>query len=233
MKKYIAISALLHTLLLAFVIYGTQPPQIKKKEKTVIIEVLKIEEPKKEESKPVEKPKPIEKPKPVEKPKPKPKPKPVEKPKPKIEPKIEQKVVTQKKAVAEPKFEVAEPTPQRETPKEEPRVVEQPKSTISQKEIQNAKDVYLAKLRKVIEEKKTYPKNAKRLGQSGVIHVKFTILRDGTITNIQITQTSSFEILNNATLNLLKEIAKTEPFPKELSDDTMVIILPIEYSLVR
>lgn len=221
MKKYIAISALLHTLLLAFVIYGTQPPQIKKKEKTVIIEVLKIEEPKKEESKPVEKPKPIEKPKPVEK------------PKPKIEPKIEQKVVTQKKAVAEPKFEVAEPTPQRETPKEEPQIVEPPKPTISQKEIQNAKDVYLAKLRKVIEEKKTYPKNAKRLGQSGVIHVKFTILRDGTITNIQITQTSSFEILNNATLNLLKEIAKTEPFPKELSDDTMVIILPIEYSLVR
>lgn len=217
MKKYIAISALLHTLLLAFVLSQAQPTQIEKKEKTVVIEVLKVEEPKKEKPKPIEKPKPVEKPKPT----------------PKEEPKIEQKVVTQKEAVAEPKFEVAEPTPQKETPKEEPQVVASPpKPTISAEEIQNAKDTYLAKLRKVIEEKKTYPKNAKRLKQSGVVHVRFTLLRDGTIKNTQVAQTSSFEILDNATLNLLKEIAKTEPFPKELSDDTMVIVLPIEYSLL-
>lgn len=218
MKKYIAISALLHTLLLAFVLSQTQPPQIDKKEKTVVIEVLKVEEPKKEKPKPIEKSKPVEKPKPT----------------PKEKPKIEQKVVTQKAAVAEPKFEVAEPTPQKETPKDEAQVVlpPPPKPTISSEEIQNAKDVYLAKLRKAIEEKKTYPKNAKRLKQSGVVHVRFTLLRDGTIKNAQVAQTSSFEILDNATLNLLKEIAKTEPFPKELSDDTMVIVLPIEYSLL-
>lgn len=217
MKKYIAISALLHTLLLAFVLSQTQPPKIEKKEKTVVIEVLKVEEPKKEEPKPIEKPKPVEKPKPT----------------PKEEPKIEHKVVTQKEAVAEPKFEVAEPTPQKETPKEEPQVVAPPpKPTISAEEIKNAKDAYLAKLRKVIEEKKTYPKNAKRLKQSGVVHVRFTLLRDGTIKNTQVAQTSSFEILDNATLNLFKEIAKTEPFPKELNDDTMVVVLPIEYSLL-
>ncbi len=227
MKKYIAISALLHILLFAFVLSQAELPQIEKKEKTVVIEVLRVEEPKKEEPKPVEKP--------IEKPKPKPKPKPIEKPKPipKEEPKIEQKVIAQQESVAEPKFEVAEPTPQKETPKEEPQVVVPPEPTISQEEIQNAKDAYLAKLRKVIEEKKTYPKNAKRLRQSGVVHVKFTLLRDGKIQNIQITQTSSFKILDNATLNLLQNIAKIEPFPKELSDATMVIVLPIEYSLLN
>lgn len=229
MKKYIAISALLHTLLFAFLLSQAEPPQIEKKEKTVVIEVLRVEEPKKEKPKPVEKPKP----KPVEKPKPKPKP--VEKPKPipKEEPKIEPKVLTQQEPIVEQEFVVTEPITQEERPKEEPQVIVPPEPIISQEDIQNAKDIYLAKLRKIIEDKKTYPKNAKRLRQSGIVHVRFTLLRDGTIQNIQVTQTSSFEILDNATLNLLQKIAKMEPFPKELSDDTMVIILPIEYSLLN
>lgn len=222
MKKYIALSALLHALLFAFIVSKAQSPQIEKKEKTVVIQVLKVEEPK-----------PIEKPKPILKEEPKPKPVKKPKPIPKEEPKIEQKVVVKQESVAEPEFVVSEPIIQNETPKEEPQIVVPTTPTISQEEIQNAKDVYLAKLRKVIEEKKRYPKNAKRLKQSGVVHVKFTLLRDGTIQNAQIAQTSSFEILDSATIALLQAIAKTEPFPKELSDNEMIIILPIEYSLIN
>lgn len=225
MKKHIVTSALIHTALFGVVVFFvTTPPKEPKQEKTVKIEVVALQEPQppKEEPKPIEKPKP----KPKEKPKPIPVPDVVDvKPQPLQE---SVNVVEESKALIE-KQSVVEPEVEEKVI--EPQVSEPIKPQFSAAEIQSAKDAYLAQLRKAIEAKKVYPKNAKRLSQSGVVTLKFTVLRSGVIKNAEVSQTSSFNILDNAAMKILQDIAKTEPFPKELIEDEMVVVLPIEYDL--
>lgn len=225
MKKHLMTSTLIHTALIGAVfLYFASPQKEPKKDKTFKIEVVAIQEPKP----PQEEPKPKEEPKsqPKEKPKPIPIPDVVD-----VKPQQPQEsinVVAESKSIIE-KQSIVEP--QAEQKVVEPKVSEPTKPQFSQAEIQNAKDIYLAQLRKIIEAKKSYPKNAKKLSQSGTVTVKFTILRNGTIKNIQVINTSSFKILDDAALKILDDLAKVDAFPKELSEDEMVVIIPIEYDL--
>lgn len=230
MKKHLVTSAIIHTALIGTVfLYLSSPKKEQKQEKSIKIEVVALQEPKpiKEETpKPKEELKPREEPKKVEKQKQKPIPIPdvvdvkTQQPQENINVVAEAEPVVEKQSVIEPSVE------QKVI---EHKVSEPPK--LSQTDIQNAKDAYLAQLRKIIEAKKVYPKNAKRLSQSGTVTIKFTILRNGTIKNMQVINTSSFKILDDAALKILEDIAKLEVFPKELIEDEIVVVLPIEYDL--
>lgn len=221
MKKFLSISAFLHVSLLGLLILN-EPPTLTKKEEPVKITVVALPEPKKEckpEPKPVEKPKP----KPIQKPQPKP----VEKPKPILEEKPVIEPVTEPEPIIEPVIQSKpEPKPAAES---EPIVESEP--VISEDEINRIKEEYLAQLRRMIQERKIYPKNAKRMKQQGVVKVKFTLLCQGTLTGIHIVDSSSFGMLDDAAAKLLKSINKVEPFPKELAQKEMVVVLPIEYEL--
>lgn len=95
----------------------------------------------------------------------------------------------------------------------------------------NAKENYIAYLRKLIDERKIYPKNAKRLKQMGTVKVKFRVSEDGTLKNIAIVDSSGFELLDQAASDLLENIGHIRPFPKEMGNEPIDVILPIEYTL--
>lgn len=93
------------------------------------------------------------------------------------------------------------------------------------------KEEYIAYLRQMIDERKTYPKNAKKLRQMGIAKVKFTLLRDGTIKNVSLADSSGFELLDQAATDLLDNLAHVRAFPKEIPQNSLDLVLPIEYSL--
>lgn len=170
------------------------------------VEPEPIQEPK-VEPEPVVEPKPT--PKPIVKPKPKPKPKPKKKIQPKKKPKKKTKKV--------------------KTPVKKPSVQARPK--LSATKVRRVKASYKASVKALIEARKYYPKQAKRLKQQGVVTVRFTILANGKITNIKVIGNAKYKRLNQGAIETLKKIGKFSPIPKELGMKRMELDVPIEYIL--
>ena len=204
MKKSFALSIALHVSVIAGVLFWMLYHKEPLKPKVIPVTIVTVVQPQKVVSpQPVQKPKPIEKP--VVKPKPivKPTPKPIAKPTPKPIVKEEVKPVEKPKPVEQPKAEV--------TPKAEPKppVVDTTK----------VQDVYLAYVHQSAEKLKSYPRNAKRLHQEGVVMVHFVILADGTLTDISLSKSSGFGMLDEAALKIITTLAKLKPIPKELGKE--------------
>ncbi len=103
----------------------------------------------------------------------------------------------------------------------------------NEKEVENLEATYLAKLTSLIEKNKNYPKTAKRLNQTGKVHVTFMITKDGKIKNCKILKGSEFESLDQAALEILLNIANFEPIPNELNKESWEITVPIVYQIAR
>jgi protein TonB len=93
------------------------------------------------------------------------------------------------------------------------------------------KNQYLGYLRQSIEAHKMYPKNAKKLGQTGTVEITFTVMADGTISDVKVKQSSNFTLLDSAAKEILMALAKVRPIPKELEKDSWEITLPIVYEI--
>lgn len=188
-------------------------------------------------------------PKPQVKPKPKPKPKPKLKPKPKpiVKPVVKKikAPVIQKKQIIEPREEiviqdvntslhVSKNISNRESKSQKSlshvaQVSHVAQYTGEQKE--NIKMEYLQTISQSIAKLKKYPRNARKLGQTGVVKVSFKILSDGTITEVAISDKSGFGMLDKAAKKILLRLAKVAPIPKELKEKSMRVVLPVEYRL--
>ncbi|MBD3809660.1 MAG: energy transducer TonB, partial [Sulfuricurvum sp.] len=93
------------------------------------------------------------------------------------------------------------------------------------------KENYIAYIRQLIDERKVYPKNAKRLKQMGTVTVRFKVIDDGTIKNVSVIDSSGFELLDQSAKELLENIGRFRAIPKELEDELIDLTLPIEYTL--
>ena len=166
-------------------------------------------------------------------------PKPIKKKveKPKKHHKKEKKPI--KKPIDKPVEKVVEQIQEVTAPIQESKVVEKvetlpiSKPTLSSNEKENLESEYLSKIRFHIEKNKVYPKVAKRLNQTGKVHVKFVISRNGEIKHCKIHKNSPFENLDKAALEILEKIAKFEPIPEKLDKDSWEITVPIVYQIAR
>lgn len=102
-------------------------------------------------------------------------------------------------------------------------------SSIPQKQVNVKQDYlkkHLAQIRKHITNNVKYPKRAKRFNIQDVVKVKFTLLSNGQVKNIQIL--SGNKHLHKATINAIKKASSS--FPRVSKD--IDIIIPIEYKLI-
>lgn len=175
-------------------------------------EVVKIEEQKKEIEKIVEKS--VEIPKPI-----------IQK---KIE-KLKEEKVIEKKSVEKQEFK-----PIKEVEKVvDNTVVEKTKTEEKQLEVKpiiddkkDYLDKHLAQIRELINKNVKYPSKAKKLSIEGIVIVKFKILEDGRVQNIEIIQGDKF--LQTSTIEAIEEASKN--FPK--TNQNIEIQVPIEYKLI-
>lgn len=97
---------------------------------------------------------------------------------------------------------------------------------IGEKELQK----YFAEIRSFIEKRKYYPKKALKMRQSGDVEICVDIDHNGHFHDIHIKTKSRYETLNIAALNLIQEISKFKPLPKEIGKK-ITLNIPIKYAL--
>lgn len=146
--------------------------------------------------------------------------KPVEEQPPEPEPIPEPVAETAPVAVAEPVVE-APPLP--------PVVKEPPKPSADS--VKMVTRTYLRSLKKQLEQIKDYPATAKRLKQEGTVRVRFTILADGKIEQIEVSESSRYSSLDNSALDAVTKMEKFQPIPKLLEKERWRIEIPIQYKL--
>ena len=172
-------------------------------------------------------------------------------PPPEAPPQVEKKVVRAKiipKVVEKPVEEQPpEPEPIQETPVETapvavaapvetppappaPPVVKEPPKPLADS-VKMVTRTYLRSLKKQLEQIKDYPATAKRLKQEGTVRVRFTILADGKIEQIEVSESSRYSSLDNSALEAVAKMEKFQPIPKLLEKERWRIEIPIQYKL--
>lgn len=130
----------------------------------------------------------------------------------------------QKKVAKEPIIEKVQNFPE---PKQNTLIEEKPLNTKPQiDEKKEYLDKNLALIRSLINENVKYPSKAKKLSIEGIVVVKFKILEDGSVENIQIIE--GHALLRNSTIEAIEEASKS--FPK--SEMSIEIQIPIEYKII-
>ena len=198
MNRYISsffISAFIYTIAFVSVLYfltkaNVNAGEIPKKSVQSIQFSIINPEPEKKLIEP--KPKPIQKP--IQKPKPKPitKPKPKPKPEPKIKPEPIPEPIPEPEVKPEP-----EPKPEVEHINEKPITQADSTNITNNKETKDTKyvadehkkakqNLFIADLRKLINQNKSYPNSARRRAIEGTVKVSFNILSDGNVKHIKV-----------------------------------------------
>lgn len=145
---------------------------------------------------------------------------------------IKKKIEKPKKEIIEHKKIVKEPIIEKvqnlSEPKQNTSIEEKQLNTKLQiDEKKEYLDKNLALIRSLINENVKYPPKAKKLSIEGIVVVKFRILEDGSVQNIQIVE-EGHTLLRNSTIEAIEEASKS--FPK--SEISIEIQIPIEYKLI-
>jgi len=206
------VALVLHVGIIGFVLNMVRPdliPQILPKKKVVVVEMLKPPDP----------PKPKEPPK--EPPKQPPKPQPT----PKTPPPPQQ---LQSNAPANVDVPTAPPAPP-PSPPSPPAPPEPPAPTRVQVGVPTE---YYNTVNRIIDPAVQYPAKSLKAGEEGTVKVRFHVMRDGTIKDIELVEKSGFVALDNEAKDVLRRI-KLPPVPANVSPDAGEFILekPISFTL--
>jgi protein TonB len=85
-------------------------------------------------------------------------------------------------------------------------------------------------IRQRIEQKKVYPRRAKRMRKEGIVQLGFTISRNGAISKLRIVKSSGISSLDKGALKTIHKIGRFPIFPSGLNKTFIDYIIPISYS---
>lgn len=90
---------------------------------------------------------------------------------------------------------------------------------------------YRALVNSYLARRKTYPVEAKRARQEGTVAVRFSVDRNGNVSNLRLLRGSGHDLLDSATLQLIQRVAPLPRIPASLPRDSVIMAIAIEYSL--
>jgi TonB family protein len=109
---------------------------------------------------------------------------------------------------------------------------EPPKETeVASEVIDQIMNDFYTKVGRQIAFAKIYPDFARKRGYQGKILVAFKINRDGKISNLSVSKSSGYKILDEAALDAVKEAGPYPPIPEELKENSLKLKIPISYVL--
>lgn len=94
------------------------------------------------------------------------------------------------------------------------------------------KTIYKAELRQRIDQNKFYPLAARRLGQTGIVIVAFTLQIDGSIMNVRIDRSSGNSRLDTAGIEAVNKVGKFKAIPSEFGPGPMDMSVPIKFQTI-
>jgi len=89
---------------------------------------------------------------------------------------------------------------------------------------------YFTRIKRQIELAWSYPNEAQRKGITGELTLRFQISRDGNLMNVQLINSSGYNVLDEAALQAVKSAAPYYPFPVTINRDTLPILANFIYS---
>lgn len=92
---------------------------------------------------------------------------------------------------------------------------------------------YLARVKRRIENRWSYPQEAMAVGIGGELLLVFTLNKAGTLTQIALLQSSGFPVLDEEALRAVKQAAPYDPFPAELGEEPWNITASFRYNVPR
>jgi len=78
-----------------------------------------------------------------------------------------------------------------------------------------------------------YPRHAQRLRQQGVAHVRFSVDRQGRVSNPHIGHSSGHPVLDEETLATLQRASPVPPPPPEIHGDPVEVMIPVRFVIRR
>jgi protein TonB len=80
---------------------------------------------------------------------------------------------------------------------------------------------------------KRYPRHSRRLRQEGVVYLRFTVDRMGSVLSASIERSAGHPLLDEETLELIKRAQPLPPLPSDMPQKTLEIVVPVEFFLNR
>jgi protein TonB len=90
---------------------------------------------------------------------------------------------------------------------------------------------YAQALSEAIEKNKHYPLRARKKGQQGEVKVRFTILKDGTIAQVQISSSSHSPLLDRAASKAVESLGQFRPIPDQLRRNRWDFQVPVRFAV--
>ncbi len=98
-------------------------------------------------------------------------------------------------------------------------------------ELNQIEQSYMDDLVAAIERHKRYPLRARKKGYEGEVRVLFTVLKDGTIANVEIVSSSHWSILDRAASRAVLDLGRFKRIPPQLGRDQWEFQLPIRFAM--
>ena len=81
----------------------------------------------------------------------------------------------------------------------------------------------------ILKKHKKYPSRALKRKQEGTVTIEFTIQKDGELLGYKIKNSSGYKLLDTAVEKMLKRAAPLPPFPTDMQQNSITLILPVDF----
>jgi TonB family protein len=88
---------------------------------------------------------------------------------------------------------------------------------------------YKAIVSAILQKHRYYPPAALRKKQEGTVTVIFTIKKNGSLTEYQMTGSSGFQLLDKAVEKMLESATPFPPFPSDMKRESITLALPVDF----
>ncbi len=118
------------------------------------------------------------------------------------------------------------------TIKNEMKLLKMPNLNIREtKSVDDALRQYCGKVKRKIEKEKKYPRLAERNGYEGKVEIKFKILADGQVENVEIVNSSGYDVLDNEAVRAIRAAAPYSLIPEALAQTYLWIKVPLVFAI--
>ncbi len=113
-------------------------------------------------------------------------------------------------------------------PEESPALVEAPDEKLKQSFLR-----YQDSIKQKIQEEKTYPRAALRIGYQGNARIAFKVLSSGRVEDLRLIRSSKFRSLDQEALDAVRRASPFLAFPKEFEESEIEIEVDIIFKISR
>ncbi len=90
---------------------------------------------------------------------------------------------------------------------------------------------YISLIRSRLERGKRYPHAARLAGEEGAVRLRLALDRDGEVVTWRIESRSGADAFEDAIADMVRRAAPFPPFPAEVAQDRLDLVIPVEFAL--